>query len=113
VVIGDGTRGKSTAPSRKPPAQPQLRIVAVEKEGLIEQADVVQHSAGVERRGAAWKKGSGAVVVLPLIFLQPASATVESVRVEKVPRGIDPIGLRKQEHLRRDHADGDVSPPRP
>ena len=104
VVIGDGARGERARPPRQAAAQAQLRVVAVQEEGFVEEADLVQHRPAVEGRGPAREQRGPAGVVLPAVRLQAAPAPVQAVGIEQVPGGVDDVAARVVEHAGRDHA---------
>src|ERR1041385_7550878 len=86
------------APSRDARAQPQLGIVTVREEILVESADLVQHGLPVHRRASIRPQYLLFAIELPLIQHARPAPPILPIRKDQMPYLIDSARILPHHH---------------
>src|SRR5215475_4890925 len=88
---GDRPRHVAAAPARDAAAQPQVRVLAVGEEVLVEEPDLVEHGAPVERRARAGQQHVRLALVTLPVLLETAAPAPYAVARDDEPGAVEEI----------------------
>src|SRR5258708_5054985 len=105
MVPHHGFRSVDAFPACGARAQPELRVVSVCQEILVESADLVQHALAIECRAAVGPKHLFLTIVLPAVECTAAPPAILAIRIDQMPHLVDALRVLPYEHLAGRHSD--------
>src|SRR5215475_14132713 len=85
----DRPRHVAATPARDAPAQPQVCVLAVGEEVLVEEADLVEHGAPVERRACAGQQHVRLALVTLPVGLETSASASDAVTRDDEPGAVE------------------------
>src|SRR5215510_9899622 len=105
----DRPRHVAAAPTRDAPAQSQVRVLAVGEAVLVEEPDLVEHGAPVERRARAGQQHVRLALVTLPVGLETSAPAPDAVARDDEPGAVEQIRPPPDVDARRAHADGGIA----
>ena len=108
-MIRDGIRHVPTRPPAQSRPHPEVAVLEVEEIVLVEEPDVVEHAAPVERDRRAREEHLGLLGPARPVELLPTARAIDPVGVDEEAGGVDARLVGRDEDPWREHAGVDVA----
>ena len=100
-MVRDRGRHVAAAVPEQARAEAPVDVLHLGEEGLVEQADLLEGGAPVERGAAAGAEHLGGLVVLPAVALAAAARPHDARPAQHVAGAVEDLAVVEDEHLRR------------